>query len=119
VDPAASPPRLTAQRGQSAVELVALLPALALLLVAGWQAVAWIAAWQLAGEAARAGARAAEVGAPAGHAARAVLPGGWAGRVRDVAVDADGGVRVRLAVPGLVPGLPLAGEVRAAAGAGR
>jgi hypothetical protein len=101
-------PRRPPPRGQATVELVALLPALALLaLVCGWL-VAGAYAWSLAGGAARAGARAAEVGAPAEAAVRAALPGGHARRAR-VTVD-DGGrrVRVRLDVPRPLPFLPVA-----------
>src|SRR5829696_8721390 len=60
--------------GQAAVELVALLPLLALLAAGGWQlAVAGHAAWA-ADAAARAAARAAATGGDARAAARAALP---------------------------------------------
>lgn len=99
-------PRRPPPRGQATVELVALLPALALLvLVCGWL-VAGAYTWSLAGGAARAGARAAEVGAPAEAGARAVLPTGHARRAR-VTVDDGGRVRVRLEIPRLLPFLPV------------
>lgn len=89
------------QGGQAAVELVAVLPALVLVALIGW----WLAVaghtWVLAGGAARAGARAAEVGAPAREAALSVLPAGYA-RGALVTEDAEAGVRVRLTVPRVV-----------------
>jgi hypothetical protein len=63
-----------AQDGQAAVELVAVLPFVALLAMVLWQlAVAGQAGW-LVGGAARAAARAHAVGGDAADAARAVLP---------------------------------------------
>lgn len=109
------PPPSTS-RGQASVELVALLPALAALAVACWWIVATAHAWSLAGGAARAGARAAEVGAPAEAAARAALPSGHARRAR-VAVVGGGRVRVRLPAPRPLPFLPalwVAGEATVA-----
>ena len=72
--------------GQAAVELVALLPLVALLAAGAWQlAVAGHAAWS-ADAAARAAARAVATGGDARAAARASLPGpaarrGWGPRV--------------------------------------
>lgn len=66
--------RTAAQRGQAAVELVALLPALALLIVLGWQIALAAHGWIAASGAARTGARAHEVGAPLEAAARAAIP---------------------------------------------
>lgn len=71
-----SPPRCAAActRGQAAVELVALLPALALVGAVCWQLVlAGHAVWSVHA-AARAAARAQAVGHDAGAAARASLP---------------------------------------------
>jgi hypothetical protein len=90
--------------GQASVELVAVLPALAVCLVIAGQTVAvgW-ALWS-AGNAARAGARAEEVGSNAESAARHALPGA----LRDGAViRSDDGVRVRVRVPALLPGVTL------------
>ena len=88
--------------GQALVELVALLPALALIgLVVWWMAVAGHT-WTLAAGAARAGSRAAEVGAPAREAALSALPPAYA-RGAIVSDAGDGRVRVRLAVPRVVP----------------
>ena|SRR5437764_14009358 len=90
--------------GQASVEFVAVLPTLAVCLVVASQAVA--AGWALwsAGNAARAGARAEEVGSDAEVAARHALPG----PLREGAVIRSGdGVRVRVRVPALVPGVSL------------
>ena len=105
-------------RGQASVELVALLPALALCVVLAVQAVA--AGWALwtAGNAARAGARAEHVGADGEAAARRALPG----RLRDGAeVGSGDGVRVRVPVPAVLPGAdlsPVAAASRLDAGDG-
>ena len=91
-------------RGQASVELVAVLPALAVCLVIAAQTV--VVGWALwsAGNAARAGARAQEVGSDAESAARRALPAS----LRDDAVIRRGdGVRVRVRIPALVPGVPL------------
>ena len=98
-------PRRGAQRGQATVELVALLPALLLVALVGWQLAVAAYSWTAAGGAARAGARAAEVGAPAREAALAALPGRLARGAR-VEEGRDGGVRVRVEVPRVVPLLP-------------
>ncbi len=81
-----------------------MLPALAVcLVIAGQTAVVGWALWS-AGNAARTGARAEEVGSDAETAARRSLPGS----LRDHAVIHSGdGVRVRVRVPALVPGIPM------------
>jgi hypothetical protein len=89
---------------QASVELVAVLPALAVCLVIAAQTV--VVGWALwsAGTAARAGARAEEVGSDAESAARRALPTS----LRDGAVIRHGdGVRVRVRVPALIPGTSL------------
>jgi pilus assembly protein CpaE len=91
-------------QGQASVELVAVLPALAVCLVIAAQTV--VVGWALwsAGNAARAGARAEEVGGSAEIVARRTLPGA----LRDGAVVRSGdGVRVRVRVPALLPGIAL------------
>jgi hypothetical protein len=99
-----TPPDPTArERGQATVELVALLPLVAVLAGALWQAaVAGQAIW-LAGSAARAAARASAVGADAGAAARSVLP---ARLERGLVVTRLGGgrdgVRVTIVIPAIV-----------------
>ena len=90
--------------GQASVEFVAVIPALAVCLILAGQAVA--AGWALwsAGVAARAGARAEHVGGDAEAVARRALPG----PLRDGAVIRSGdGVRVRVRVPRIVPGVKL------------
>ena len=92
------------QSGQASVEFVALLPALAVCLLLAGQAVA--AGWALwtAGNAARTGARAEQVGGDAEAAARQALPG----VLRDGArIRIGDGVRVRVHVPVLLPGVRL------------
>jgi hypothetical protein len=89
------------ESGQASVELVALLPVVAVLAVALWQAVvAGQAAW-LAGSSARAAARASAIGGDARAAAASALPGALR---RGLRVDErpDGTVRVRIGVPSVV-----------------
>ena len=87
--------------GQASVELVALLPVLGALVLAGWQvAVAGHTMWS-ASAAVRAASRAAAVGGDAERAARAI-----AGRSVRVRTREDGGVEVSL-------------PIRAVAGGGR
>ena len=90
--------------GQASVEFVAVLPALAVCLILAGQAVA--AGWALwsAGNAARAGARAEHVGADPETAARQALPGPLR---RDAVIRSGDGVRVKVRVPALVPGVVL------------
>jgi hypothetical protein len=89
---------MVSQRGQAAVELVAVLPLVALLLGGLWQAVlAGEAAWAAAG-AARAAARAEAVGLDARAAARAVLAVRHERGLRVRAVR-GGAVRVTVRVP--------------------
>jgi hypothetical protein len=95
------------QSGQATVELVALLPLLALVGLALWQAVIAGQAMWLAGAAARSAARAAAVGdEPAAAARRALTPALERGlRVR---IGETGKVRVAVAVPSVVGGGRLA-----------
>jgi len=89
---------------KASVELVAVLPALAVCLVIAAQTV--VVGWALwsAGNAARAGARAEKVGSDAEAAARRALPGS----LRDgAAIRSGDGVRVRVRVPAIVPGVSL------------
>jgi len=100
------PPHPTARRvhrtrGQAGVELVALLPVLAVVATAAWQVVvAGHAMWMVAG-AARAAARAHALGQDELRAARAVLPGRLRATV-SVRDAAGGGVAVRVGVPSVV-----------------
>jgi hypothetical protein len=92
------------------VELVALLPLIGLLAIAGLQVVVTLHVWGAARESARAGARGAQVGAPASDAVRAALPRSLA-RVATVhlstSLDGSRRVRVRVPVPSLAPWIPL------------
>ena len=101
------------QGGQAAAELLAILPILlGALFVLGQLAVAGYAMWS-AGDAARAGARAAHVGGDAEDAALSALPFWLEDGAR---VDASGGpIEVGVGAPALLPGLPEI-PVRAAAG---
>src|SRR3954452_23111850 len=111
----ASPPVAArcAAGGQAAVELVALLPLVALVLAAGYQAVvAGEAAWE-ARVAARPAARASSFGADAAQAARAHLPRRLEDGLR-VHAESAGDVRVSLRVPDVIPAVRL-GRVTAAA----
>jgi hypothetical protein len=90
--------------GQASVEFVAVLPALAVSLVIAGQAV--VAGWALwsAGNAARAGARAEQVGSDVQAAARRALPGALRG---GAVIRSDDGVRVRVRIPSLLPAVSM------------
>lgn len=107
--PSAPPPRT----GQAAVELVALLPLVALVLAVGYQFVlAGQAVWE-ARVAARAAARANAVGADAARAARDHLPPSLE-RGLHVRSEPRGDVRVSLRIPQVLPAVSL-GRVAATA----
>jgi len=93
------------ERGQAAVELVALLPLVAALAMLLWQAiVAGQAVW-LAGSAARAAARAGAVGEDVRAAALRVLPDRLdRGLVVERMRSAEGDVRVSLRIPAVAVG---------------
>jgi hypothetical protein len=110
--------RFAETRGQAAVELVAVLPLLAGLLVALLQfALVGYGVWS-AGNAARAGARAALVDGRPERAALSALPE-WLEAGADVEAGTDSAagspVRVAVDVPTLIPGLPAVGVHAAAA----
>jgi hypothetical protein len=94
----------TGGAGQASVELVAVLPALAVSLMIAAQTV--LVGWALwsAGNAARAGARAEHVGSDAEAAARRALPSSLRG---GAAIRSGDGVRVKVRVPAIVPGVSL------------
>jgi len=99
--------------GQATVELVALLPLIALLLALAYQALlAGQAAWE-AHVAARAAARANAVGSGAEAAARAHLPAGLERGLR-VHATSGGDVRISVEVPRVLPAVSL-GRVAATA----
>jgi hypothetical protein len=90
-------------RGQASVELVALLPLIAAIVVLLWQAViAGQAVW-LAGTAARAAARAQAVGGDPAAAARATLPPGMQPGLK-ATTDEEGVVKIRIRIPSVLPG---------------
>lgn len=93
---------LRAQRGQAAVELVAVLPLLAAAVLAlGHAALAGYALWGAA-DAARAGARAAHVGADPVAAAERAVPAPFTARATRDGAE----VTVRVRAPRLVPAVP-------------
>ena len=96
------------ERGQAAVELLGVLPAALLVVLAGWQLVLAGHALWLAGNAARAGARAQAVGADPRAAARRALPAYLRGGL-SVNGGQGGQVRVRVRIPIVAPawGSPL------------
>jgi hypothetical protein len=99
--------RWRAQEGQASVELVALLPLIAVLGLLLWQAaLAGHAVW-MAAAAARSAARAEAIGADARAAARTVLPPALERGLR-VRTHADGGVRVWIRMPRVFGGAPVA-----------
>src|SRR3954451_12902995 len=90
--------RLRDESGQAAVEFVAVLPFVVVAALVAWQLVlVGHVAWDAAG-AARAGARAAVVGANAAPAARSALPRSLRSETR-VDAPAAGGVRVSVPIP--------------------
>ncbi len=105
-------PAITAsrERGQAAVELVALLPLIVVLAIGGVQVAVTLHTWSAAHEAARAAARADLVGASATDAARRSLVGASAAGMWVHATTRPDGthrVRVRLPVPRLAPWIPV------------
>jgi hypothetical protein len=92
-----------AEHGQATVELVALLPLMAVLAAVLWQGVVAGQAVWLAGSAARAAARATAVGADARAAALRVLPPRLErGLVVRTVPGSGGAVRVAVAIPAIV-----------------
>ena len=98
-----SHPRRRAERGQATVELVALLPLLAVLAGVLWQGLVAAQAVWLAGSAARAAARASALGADERAAAARVLPARLQrGLLVRRVTGGSGGVRVAVAIPAVV-----------------
>jgi Flp pilus assembly protein TadG len=104
---------MSRERGQAAVELLAVLPLLIALALAALQLLAVGYASVLAGNAAEAGALALAAGADARAGAREALPG-WS-RARAAVTAADGRVEVRLRPPSAVSALADRLEVSASA----
>lgn len=96
------------EQGAAGVEFLGIVPIVIIALlvalqvgVAGWTVVA-------VGEAARDGARAASLGLDPGSAARTALPGSLTPTAQSVNNTPDGyRYTVRVAIPSLVPGLPM------------
>lgn len=103
--------RARADSGQASVELLALLPALALIAALAFQALLAGETWWLASVAAREGARASALGRDAGEAARAAVPGAFRGGRMAVTPASsspdDAAVTVKLAIPSVVAGVSL------------
>ncbi len=99
------------ERGQSTVDLLAVVPALLSLLLGAGQAVALGWALVEAADAARTGARAAAMGGDAEALARRALPPSLRGGA-DVTL-VDDGLLVRVEAPRLVPHVPLGVDVTA------
>jgi hypothetical protein len=101
------------EAGQAAVELVALLPVVLVVIAAIWQAALAGHAFWAATTAARAAARAHAVGADPRTAARAHLPASLEHGLR-VTTGPGGAVEISVRIPPL-PGLPAPGHVHAGA----
>ena len=96
-------PQARDERGQAAAEFVAVVPALLLgVLIAAQIGLVGYTFWA-AGDAARAGARAALVGGDPEATARSALPEPLRG---DANVSGEDEIDVRVHVPALIPGLP-------------
>ena len=104
---------MSRERGQAAVELLAVLPLLVALALAALQLLAVGYASVLAGNAAEAGALALAAGADARAGAREALPG-WS-RARAAVTASDGRVEVRLRPPSAVSAVADQLEVSASA----
>lgn len=102
-----APQAQSGERGQATVELVALLPLLAVFVALLWQAVVAGQAVWFAGSAARAAARASAIGGDARAAARRVLPDGLRAGLRVQRDEGDDGVRVAIAIPTVIGALHL------------
>ena len=100
--------RSRADHGQATVELVALLPLMAIFAGILWQGVVAGQAVWLAGSAARAAARASAVGADEHAAVRRVLPDRLEQGLVVHRMRSGAGVRVAVAVPAVVGGGRLA-----------
>ncbi len=104
--------RARSDDGQAAVELVAVTPiVIGVILLVAQLAVAGYALWS-AGDAARAGARAAHVGDDPREAALETLPF-WLEAGAEV--ETSGPVEVRVGAPALLPGVPAIPVAAAAA----
>jgi hypothetical protein len=94
--------RLRSESGQASVETVAVVPLVLLAAAVAWQLVLTGQALWLCANAARAAARAELVGESPARAARSALPGALERGLSVERLD-DGGIRVELRVPLLLP----------------
>jgi hypothetical protein len=92
--------------GQASIELIALLPALALIAAVAIQALLAGSTLWLTATAAREAARARALGVDPEAAARAALPS-WSRAGARIAEDGDDGVRVTVPIRSLIGGLRL------------
>jgi hypothetical protein len=101
--------RARADSGQASVELLALLPALGLIVALAFQALLAGETWWLASVAAREGARASALGRDAEDGARAAVPGAFRSARMAVtsASSPDATVTVKLPIPSVVAGVSL------------
>jgi pilus assembly protein CpaE len=106
--------RLAGERGQVSVEAMGLLPVIAVVGLLMWQIALIGYTFILAGHAAREGARALATGEEGADAVREDVPGAWRSGLR--CKIEDDRVKVSLAVPALVPGLPTPVRVPSSAG---
>src|SRR3954451_20436380 len=107
------------ERGQAAVEFVAVVPFVLLAALVAWQlALVGHVAWSAAG-AARSGARAAVVGRDAGSAARSALPRSLRAATRVSGGPAGAPVRVSVPIPLVIYSWRTPWRVSAAASLGR
>jgi hypothetical protein len=100
-------PSIRSDDGQASVELVALIPLVAVLIGLMWQALLAGEAIWLSGGAARTAARAEALGTDPARAARSVLPARFRSGLRVQAQD-DGSVTVELRIPVVLGGGTLA-----------
>lgn len=107
-------PIRTGERGQASVELVALLPLVAVLAALSWQAVVAGQAVWFAGSAARAAARASAIGGDPRAAAEQVLPARLEHGLRIGRPAGSDGVRVAITIPSVIGAVRL-GSVSAQA----
>jgi pilus assembly protein CpaE len=106
------------EHGQATIELVAMVPVVLAMGVIAWQlALAGHAAWMSA-HAARVAARASLVGRDPTVAARSAVPASMR-RGLTVTRPREGGVRVTVPVPGLLPGRGSPAHVAATSSLGR
>ncbi|MEY2442003.1 MAG: hypothetical protein QOJ46_1429 [bacterium] len=103
----AAPPTRPGEHGQATVELVALLPLIAVLAALLWQAVVAGQAVWFAGSAARAAARASAIGEDERAAARRVLPARLEQGLDVRRERRAEGVRVAIRIPSIIGAGPL------------